>query len=147
MDLHADMLRIRDHLLTFTHRTDTVNRNTEAVTDDIDLFVKALGQDWQRRACEQLLDDIRTAASLTEHIKWNHPYFDRDGAAVTKWFCAKDWINVYFFRGREVAGPQGLFEPSTNLRLLTVKVTPDRMLDRKAFRDLVRDAAALAGGS
>lgn len=114
------------------------------MTNDIDLFVETLGESWQGRAGAQLLEDIRGAASLAEHIKWRHPYFDYNGAAVTKWFCAKGWINVYFFRGRELADPHGLFEPSTNSRMLTVKVTSDRVLDRNAFRDLVRGAVDLA---
>ncbi len=112
--------------------------------NDVDRFVEALGEGWQRQACLELLEDVRDAACLGEHIKWGHPYFDHDGAAVTKWFCAKGWINVYFFRGRELADPQGLFERSTNSRMLTVKVTPNRLLDRNAFRDLVRRAVALA---
>ncbi|MFZ2501285.1 MAG: DUF1801 domain-containing protein [Nocardioides sp.] len=118
--------------------------DTEGVANDVDLFVEALGQSWQGQACAQLLEDVRDAASLAEHIKWGNPYFDYDGAAVTKWFCAKGWINVYFFRGRELADPQGLFEDSTNSRMLTVKVRPDRVLDRSAFRDLIRSAVALA---
>lgn len=112
--------------------------------NDVDRFVEALGEGWQRQACIELLEDIRDAACLGEHIKWGHPYFDHDGAAVTKWFCAKGWISVYFFRGRELADPQGLFERSTNSRMLTVKVTPNRLLDRNAFCDLVRMAVALA---
>ncbi|MEO7587372.1 MAG: DUF1801 domain-containing protein [Arachnia sp.] len=115
------------------------------MTTEIDAFIEALGEGWQRQACSRLLDDIRDVADLTEHIKWGNPYFDLDGAAVTKWFCAKEWVNVYFFRGRELPDPHGLFEESTNSRMLTVKVKPDDTLDRSAFRDLVRSATALAG--
>lgn len=111
---------------------------------DVDRFVDSLGEDWQRQACAQLLEDVRASARLGEHIKWGNPYFDHSGAAVTKWFCAKGWINVYFFRGREIPDPHGLFEPSANSRMLTVKVTEALEVDRSAFRDLVRAAAALA---
>lgn len=120
-------------------------RHTEIVRNEVDSFVEAL-EGWQRQACRQLLDDVREADCFGEHIKWGHPYFDYDGTAVTKWFCAKAWINVYFFRGRELADPRGLFEQSTNRQMLTVKVTPDRVLDRNAFRDLVREAVVLAKG-
>ncbi len=113
--------------------------------NDIDHFVASLDDEWQLRACTQLLVDIRNSGRLGEHIKWGHPYFDLSGAAVLKWFCAKDWINVYFFRGRELADPEGLFAPSTNSRMLTIKVTPEQFPDRTAFRNLVRDAVALAG--
>ena len=73
------------------------------------------------------------------------PYFDHAGAAVTKCYCANDWVNVYFFRGRELPDPAGLFAPGDNKRMLAVKVTPDLDLDREAFRALVRVAATLAG--
>ncbi len=118
--------------------------HTAAVTGDVDGFVAALREDWQRRARMRLLEEIRAAAPFGEHIKWRHPYFDLEGAAVLKWFCAKDWINVYFFRGRELRDPHGLFQPSDNSKMLTVKVTQATDLDSVAFRELVRAAAALA---
>ena len=111
----------------------------------IDDFVSSREQRWQREACARLLDDIRATPGLSEHIKWGQPYFDHAGAAVTKWFCASDWVNVYFFRGRELPDPAGLFASSDNKRMLTVKITADLDLDRRAFRELVRAAAALAG--
>ncbi|MEO6997326.1 MAG: DUF1801 domain-containing protein [Terracoccus sp.] len=67
---------------------------------DVDRFVASLEPRWQREACARLLDDVRATAGLSEHLRWGQPYFDHAGAAVTKWFCANDWINVYFFRGR-----------------------------------------------
>lgn len=103
-----------------------------------------LSEGWQRAACVHLLEDIRVAAPFAEHLKWRHPYFELDSAAVLKWFCAREWINVYFFRGRELHDPRWLFQPSGNSRMLTVKVTETTDTDRDAFRDLVREAAALA---
>ena len=114
---------------------------------EVDRFVESLGESWQREACANLLGDIRTSARLSEHIKWGHPYFDYEGSAVLKWFCAKNWINVYFFRGRELSDPRELFEASDNHRMLTVKIHDANGLDRGAFRDLVRAAAVLAGDS
>lgn len=118
--------------------------HNDGMNGAVDQFVVSLPSDWQRIACAQLLEDIRASAHLTEHIKWGHPYFEADGSAVLKWFCAKEWINVYFFRGRELRDPHGLFEPSDNARMLTLKVTRGGDLDREAFCELVRDAAALA---
>ena len=119
--------------------------DTGARRTDVDRFVDSLAQGWQREACARLLDDIRATPGLGEHLKWGQPYFDHAGAAVTKWYCANDWVNVYFFRGRELPDPAGLFAPSNNKRMLTVKVTPGLDLDRAAFRELVRVAATLAG--
>jgi len=118
--------------------------HTAVVTCDVDSFVTCLGQGWQRAACVQLLEDVRACAPFGEHVKWGNPYFELDGAAVLKWFCAKEWINVYFFRGRDLPDPRRLFQPSENSKMLTVKVTRTTDLDRAAFQDLVREAAALA---
>ena len=112
---------------------------------EVDHFVDSLGEGWQREVCANLLEDIRMSAHLGEHIKWGHPYFDYEGSAVLKWFCAKKWINVSFFRGRELSDRCNLFEASDNRRMLTVKVHDANGLDRDAFRDLVRAAALLAG--
>lgn len=111
---------------------------------EVERFIDSLEEGWQREACTNPLDDIRTSALLSEHIKWGHPYFDFKGSAVLKWFCAKKWVNVYFFRGRELSDPCELFDPSDNHRMLTVKVRDDQSLDHTAFRDLVRAAALLA---
>lgn len=113
---------------------------------EVDRFVAALETSWQRQVCAQLLDDIRATPGLGEQLKWGQPYFDYAGAAVTKWFCANHWVNVYFFRGRELPDPAGLFEPSDNKRMLVVKVTADLDLDRRAFRELIKAATALAEG-
>lgn len=111
---------------------------------DVDRFVASLEPPWQREACVRLLEDVRATPGLGEHLKWGHPYFEYEGAAVTKWFCARDWVNVYFFRGRELPDPHGLFERSDNQRMLTIKVTVTRSLDRGAFRALVHSAVDLA---
>ncbi len=44
--------------------------------------IDSLGEDWQRHACAQLLEDVRASTHLGEHIKWGHPHFDYAGAAV-----------------------------------------------------------------
>ncbi len=73
-----------------------------------------------------------------------HPYFELHGNAVLKWYCAKAWINVYFFRGRELDDPDGLFEQSDNVKMLPIKITEGSSLEHDAFRQLVRAAAELA---
>jgi hypothetical protein len=43
----------------------------------------------------------------------------RSGNAVPK-----EWINVYFYRGRELHDPHSLFQPSDNTRMLTSRSPP-----------------------
>ncbi|MDJ0356664.1 DUF1801 domain-containing protein [Paenarthrobacter sp. PH39-S1] len=109
----------------------------------VDVFVEDL-EGWQRLAYPRLLSDIRSAAPFVEHIKWGNPYFEIDGSAVLKTFSAKEWINIYFFRGCELTDRAGLFEPTTNARMRTIRITPLTTLGHTAFRDLVERAALLA---
>ena len=55
-----------------------------AVRTDVDRFVDALERNWQREACARLFDDIRATPGLGEQLTWGQPYFDHDGAAVTR---------------------------------------------------------------
>jgi hypothetical protein len=110
----------------------------------IDGYVAALATPWQREACGWLLTDIRGIATFGEHIKWANPYFEIDGAAVIKWFRAKEWINVYFFRGTELEDPHGLFEATDNAKMRTIKIYESSDIDRSAFRELVAAAVRLA---
>lgn len=113
------------------------------MTVSVDSFVEEL-EGWQRVSYTQLLSAIRAAAPFGEHIKWGNPYFEIDGSAVVKTFCAKEWINVYFFRGRELRDPAGLFETTTNARMRTIKITPRTILEQAAVRDLLTRAVELS---
>jgi len=114
------------------------------VSDEVDRFVKGLELGWQRYACAEVLEDIRSSATFVEHLKWRHPYFELNGSAVLKWFCAKGWINVYFFRGCELTDTAGLFELTNNTKMRTVRIYADTNLYRQGFRDLITEAADLA---
>ena len=114
---------------------------------DIDRFVSLLTPRWKRTACQEILEDIRNSAQLTEHIKWNNPYFELNGVAVLKCYCARDWINIFFYQGHKVVDPLGLFEPTDNARMRVIRVAAGRGIDRAAFRDMVRDAKSLAAST
>ncbi len=111
----------------------------------IDNFVASLGSPWQRSACESLLAAIRSADQpLSESLKWGNPYFSRH-SAVLKWFVAKEWINVYFYRGHLMADPDGYFEPTENARMRTLRITEERTVPPSAFRELLGEAIRLDG--
>lgn len=70
-----------------------------------------------------MLVDIRALpVALAESIKWGNPYFEQRGAVV-KWYVAKEWINVYFYKGHLLDDPQGVFELTDNCRMRTIKIT------------------------
>lgn len=110
----------------------------------IDEYVAALDETWQRVTCQRLLLEIRDCAPFDERLKWGNPYFELHGRAVLKWYCAKAWVNVYFFRGRELADPRGHFEPSENVKMLPIKLSDGSSLDYDAFHQLVKAAAELS---
>lgn len=111
--------------------------------DSVESFAEQL-DGWQRVSYAQLLSLIRATFPFGEHIKWGNPYFEIAGSAVMKTFCAKDWINVYFFRGCELADPDELFEATTNARMRTIRITSRTVLDPAPFRDLLARAVELS---
>ncbi|MGO2004588.1 MULTISPECIES: DUF1801 domain-containing protein [Micrococcaceae] len=110
---------------------------------DVDAFVSGLAVGWQRDACLVLLEEIRALPTpLEESIKWRNPYFDYNGAVV-KWYVAKAWINVYFYKGYLLEDSEGLFEQTDDLRMRTVKITQARPLDRVSIAALLDAAVEL----
>lgn len=96
---------------------------------------------WQREQCTLVVRTIRGASDeITESIKWANPYFDLNGSFI-KLFVAKDWINIYFYKGNLLQDL--LFEPSKNNKMRTVKVYKSRPIDEVVFNRLVHAAAQL----
>ena len=75
-------------------------------------------------------------------IKWRNPFFSHNGA-VLKWFVAKEWINVYFFKGSSLDDPAGLFIPTDNEEMRTIRLIETDKVPGKTIADLVRRAVAL----
>lgn len=107
-------------------------------------FIDNLPSDWQRKACQELLVIQQSVNSNIEGaIKWQNPYFSYNGQALLKWYVAKEWINVYFFKGIQLDDPNGLFEETDNKAMRTVKLFADTTLDKTAYGEFVKAAAAL----
>lgn len=112
-------------------------------TSQIERFVATLSEPWQQEACKTLLEIMRdTAPMVTMAIKWEQPFFAYHGA-VLKWFVAKDWINVYFYKGFALAVPEGLFQPTKNKTMRTFRIFKGDVIPKKAFADLLQQAVAL----
>ena len=109
----------------------------------VNRFVSCLEQRWQQDFCAELLRDIRAVRPpLDEAIKWHNPYFS-GRAAVLKWYCAKDWINVYFYRGSELDDPDGVFAPSNSRRLRALRYSAGQGHPRSVFVPLLEQAVRL----
>lgn len=110
---------------------------------DVDAFITALPAGWRRDSCVAMLHDIRgLPIPLAESLKWRNPYFEHHGAVV-KWYLATEWINVYFFKGYLLEDPDGCFEPTSNSRMRTIKISETTAMNRSAFTALLRSAVEL----
>ena len=107
---------------------------------NIDTFISQLPT-WQQERCLLATQVIRESSDeITESLKWNNPYFDLHGSFI-KFFVAKDWVNVYFYKGYLLQVE--LFEPSDNAKMRTVKLYADKPFDKAAFTALVSKAVIL----
>ena len=107
-------------------------------------FIDNLSPDWQHKTCQELLTIQHDASSDIEgEIKWQNPYFSYNRQALLKWYCAKDWINIYFFKGVQLNDPNNLFEETDNKAMRTVKLFTDSTLDKEAYSELVKAAIEL----
>ena len=107
-------------------------------------FINNLDTTWQRNACQELLDIQQTVEpKISDTIKWQNPYFSYNGQALLKWYCAKDWINVYFFKGIKLDDSTKLFEKTCNKTMRTIKLFENSKLDKDAYSKLVEAAIIL----
>lgn len=100
---------------------------------------------WPGEALDAVIAAIRAGADLDEAIKWGQPYFSLNGRAVVKLYAARDWINVFYYRGAELPDPEGLLVgdgPSGMRRLRAHRGDSD--LPLAEIRRLVGVAATLS---
>jgi hypothetical protein len=105
-------------------------------------YLLSLETPWPREAVASVVRTIRSSGPFEEAIKWGHPYFGVGGRAVVKLFTARDWINVYFFRGVDLRDDAGLLEPEERKRMRKTRVHRDDVVPPQ-LAELVREARAL----
>lgn len=109
--------------------------------NDVKTFIEQLPRSWQKQKCHELLAIVQESGeNIESSIKWKNPYFTYKGKALLKWYCANDWINVYFFRGSELEDPAGTFIETDNKRMRTIKIFPDTTIDHEACLTLIKQA-------
>ena len=83
----------------------------------------------------------RCGTDVRELLHDGAPTVCVSGAAFAYVNAFKAHVNVGFFRGAEIADPEGLLEGDGRL-MRHVKLRPDEDIDAKALRKLIRDAYA-----
>lgn len=112
--------------------------------NDVEDFIEQLPNVWQKQKCHELLAVIQeSSGNIEASIKWKNPYFAFKGKALLKWYCANDWINVYFFRGSELKDPSGLFIETDNKKMHTIKIYAETTIDCKAYLEIIEQAQSL----
>lgn len=106
---------------------------------EVDAYI-AKEETWKQR----ILQDLRVAVhagdpKIVETIKWGSPYFE-DNGGVAWMFCATDWVNFSFRQGALLDDSHGLFEPTDNKAMRTIKFAKDTEVPKSTIASLVRQA-------
>ncbi|KTS09001.1 DUF1801 domain-containing protein [Microbacterium testaceum] len=112
-------------------------------TLQIDAFVRDLPEPWPRDPAQRVIGAIREGGPFEESIKWGNPFFALDGRAVVKMFVARDWINVFFYRGADLEDPNNLLAEDGRSSMRRMRVLRDEPFHYELLAQLTRQAAAL----
>lgn len=114
-----------------------------AASQLIDARIQGLG-DWRGALLTRLRKCIHDAApDLAEEWKWNTPVWSHNGSVVAVG-AFKDHVKVNFFKGAQLADPDGLFNAGLDAKTSrAIDIQAAGGLNEGAFKKLVRNAAAL----
>jgi hypothetical protein len=111
--------------------------------NEVDNFIQQLKIEWQQNTCKELIKRTRRSKpKLDEFIKWKNPYFEKNGA-VLKWFVAKNWIDIFFYRGYELVEYQDMFREDENGKMRAIKILEDDKINYDRFEEMVKIAVKL----
>ena len=115
----------------------------ESPSQLIDARVKELG-DWRGETLARLRALIKQAdPGVIEEWKWGGPVWSHDGIICTG-ETYKNYVKLTFAHGASVDDPSGLFNSSlTGNTRRAIDFREDAKIDDKAFKALIRAAAAL----
>ncbi len=112
-------------------------------TTGVDSYLDAAVRPWPHDALCDVVKAIRDCGPFDESIKWGNPFFGVNGRAVVKLFAAKEWINVFYYRGAELPDPRGVLESEGRTAMRRVRIQRNDVVDRKTLVLLTRAAADL----
>lgn len=111
--------------------------------NEVDTFVKNIKTEWQKNICEDLVKRTRKVKpKLIESIKWENPYFEYNGA-VLKLFVAKNWIDIFFYKGYQLDEFQDMFRKDNNNKMRTIKIEKENAFNLNRFEKMVAKAVKL----
>lgn len=117
-------------------------KNDAAPSQQIDNFIKELG-DWRGKMIARFRKLIlETAPDLTEEWKWGVPVWSHKGNVVAAGVF-KDHVKLNFFKGASLEDPNGLFNAGLDAKATrAIDIAEGEEIDEAALKDLVRTAVA-----
>lgn len=88
----------------------------------VEIFLAELPAPWPRDTATAVVQALRRTDIVDESVKWGNPFFSVHGRAIVKIFVAREWINVYFYRGSELADPHHVLGPEGNSTMTKLRV-------------------------
>jgi hypothetical protein len=125
---------------------------TGEMSEDVDAKIAEL-TDWRGETLARIRELIREAdPQVTESIKWRKPsnpsgvpVWEHDGILCTG-ETYKDKVKLTFAQGASIDDPSRMFNSSLDAGTRrAIDIREGEEVDAKAFRDLIRAAAALNG--
>jgi hypothetical protein len=107
-----------------------------------DAYVAAL-TGWRRECVEALRAAVRSAAQLTEVIKWGHLVYLVDGAPVLLIRAEDERVLLGFWRGQRLRAIEPRLEPGGKYEMATAKLRDGDVIPTATVRRLVAEAVAL----
>lgn len=109
----------------------------------VNAYLDNLPDPWARNTAEAIINMIRRSGALDESIKWGHPFFSLHRRAVVKIYTARDWIDVFFYRGGALADPDGLLGAKGRSSMRRLQLPRDHAVPG-GLQELIRQAVAVA---
>jgi hypothetical protein len=107
----------------------------------IDQYIKNQ-QDWQQAILLRIRAAIHSGdPDIAEDIKWGAPYYEHEGG-VAWTFCANEWVHLSFRQGALLDDSHGLFEPTTNKAMRTIKFKKHSEVPAEVLASLASQAVA-----
>lgn len=113
------------------------------MTNAFDEFLASLDSPWPRDTAASVVRALQRPTIVEESIKWGNPFFSLSGRAIAKIFVAREWINVYFYRGAELSDPDNLLGPEGNSAMTKLVVRHDEAVPA-GLRVLMNEAIEIA---
>jgi hypothetical protein len=110
------------------------------MNEEINQFIEALGDSWQRPICAELRDVVHAAIpDVQERIQYKKPHFLKNGKYAAVISTSKAAVSFTIFNAAEIDVPEGFDGPPERK---TIKLQQGHAVDSGLLTSLLRQAAS-----